>query len=142
LFGIGLIGAAFLALVVISLGSAWGFMEALGIKREKAPPLYVLESLAAVIIALIIPAVSLINTVLDLLVVFVFVLIGPGVLMGVIARNKSIMRNYSTSKRGEIAYWSSMIFVIIFGILALAGFVIRQPRARLQTLCINGAGRV
>ena len=120
LFGIGLIGAAFLALVVISLGSAWGFMEALGIKREKAPPLYVLESLPAVIIALIIPAASLINTVLDLLVVFVFVLIGPGVLMGVIARNKSIMRNYSTSKRGEIAYWSSMIFVIIFGILALA----------------------
>ncbi|MCW6168913.1 MAG: divalent metal cation transporter [Thermoplasmatales archaeon] len=119
IFGIGLIGAAFLALVVISLGSAWGFMEALGIKREKSSIVYILESLPAVIIALIIPATLLINTVLDLLVVFVFVLIGPGVLMGVIARNRSIMGDYSTSRKGEIAYWASMIFVLVFGILAL-----------------------
>ena len=119
IFGVGLIGAAFLALVVISLGSAWGFMEALGIKREKSSIVYILESLPAVIIALIIPAALLINTVLDLLVVFVFVLIGPGVLMGIIARNRSIMGDYSTSRKGEIAYWASMIFVLVFGILAL-----------------------
>ena len=119
IFGVGLIGAAFLALVVISLGSAWGFMEALGIKREKSSIVYILESLPAVIIALIIPATLLINTVLDLLVVFVFVLIGPGVLMGIIARNRSIMGDYSTSRKGEIAYWASMIFVLVFGILAL-----------------------
>ncbi|MCL4420812.1 MAG: divalent metal cation transporter, partial [Candidatus Thermoplasmatota archaeon] len=119
IFGVGLIGAAFLALVVISLGSAWGFMEALGIKREKSSIVYILESLPAVIIALIIPATLLINTVLDLLVVFVFVLIGPGVLMGIIARNRSIMGDYSTSRKGEIAYWASMIFVVVFGILAL-----------------------
>lgn len=119
LFGIGLIGAAFLALVVISLGSAWGFMEALGIKREKSSTVYILESFPAVIIALIIPATMLINTVLDLLVVFVFVLIGPGILMGMIARNRSIMSGYSTSRKGEIAYWASMVFIIIFGILAM-----------------------
>ncbi len=119
LFGIGLIGAAFLALVVISLGSAWGFMEALGIKREKSSTVYILESFPAVIIALIIPATMLINTVLDLLVVFVFVLIGPGMLMGMIARNRSIMSDYSTSRKGEIAYWASMVFIIIFGILAM-----------------------
>ncbi len=119
LFGIGLIGAAFLALVVISLGSAWGFMEALGIKREKSSTVYILESFPAVIIALIIPATMLINTVLDLLVVFVFVLIGPGMLMGMIARNRSIMSDYSTSRKGEIAYWASVVFIIIFGILAM-----------------------
>ncbi len=119
LFGIGLIGAAFLALVVISLGSAWGFMEALGIKREKSSIVYILESFPAVIIALIIPATMLINTVLDLLVVFVFVLIGPGILMGMIARNRSIMSDYSTSLSGGIAYWTSMVFIIAFGVLAL-----------------------
>lgn len=119
LFGIGLIGAAFLALVVISLGSAWGFMEAIGIKREKSSTVYILESFPAVIIALVIPATQLINSVLDLLVVFVFVLIGPGILMGMIARNKAIMDDYSTSHKGQIAYWASLIFVIIFGILAL-----------------------
>jgi len=119
IFGIGLIGAAFLALVVISLGSAWGFMEALGIRREKASIVYVLESLPAVVIAIILPASLLIGTVLDLLVVFVFVLIGPGILMGIIARNRSIMGDYATSRRGEIAYWTSIIFVISFGIIAL-----------------------
>ena len=80
---------------------------------------YILESFPAVIIALIIPATMLINTVLDLLVVFVFVLIGPGILMGMIARNRSIMSDYSTSRKGEIAYWASMVFIIIFGILAM-----------------------
>ncbi len=119
LFGIGLIGAAFLALVVISLGSAWGLMEALGIKREKSSIVYILESFPAVLIALIIPVTMLIHTVLDLLVIFVFVLIGPGILMGVIARNRSIMRDFSTSRKGEIAYWASMIFIIIFGVLAM-----------------------
>ena len=119
IFGLGLIGAAFLALVVMSLGSAWGFMEALGIPRERSSTVYVIESLPAVVIAIIIPASMLIGTVLDLLVVFVFVLIGPGLLMGLIARNSSIMGTHATSPKGEIAYWSSIIFVIIFGILAI-----------------------
>jgi Mn2+/Fe2+ NRAMP family transporter len=35
-FGLGLLGAGFLALVVISLGSAWGTTEALGIPRNKS----------------------------------------------------------------------------------------------------------
>lgn len=120
LFGIGLIGSAFLALVVISLGSAWDFMEALGIKRGKSSLVYVLESFPAVVIALFIPATMLIHTVLVLLVVFVFVLIGPGILMGMIARNRSIMGEYFTSQKGEIAYWATMVFIIIFGFLALA----------------------
>jgi hypothetical protein len=40
-------------------------------------------------------------------------------LMGLIARNSSIMGTHATSPKGEIAYWSSIIFVIIFGILAI-----------------------
>ncbi len=119
IFGIGLIGAAFLALVVISLGSAWGFMEAIGLRREKASLVYVLESLPAVIIAMLIPPTLLINTVLDLLVVFVFVVIGPAVIMGIISRNRSIMGEYASSRKGELAYWASIVFVIIFGILAI-----------------------
>ncbi|WMT49086.1 MAG: divalent metal cation transporter [Thermoplasmatales archaeon] len=119
LFGIGLIGAAFLALVVISMGSAWGFMEALGIGRERSSLIYIMESLPAVIIALILPKSYLISSVLYLLVIFVFVLIGPGVLMGMIARNRNIMREYSSSGIREMAYWSSLIFVLIFGIIAI-----------------------
>ncbi len=119
LFGIGLVGAAFLALVVISMGSAWGFMEALGIRRGKSPIIYITESFPAVIIALILPESSLINSVLYLLVLFVFVLIGPGTLMGLIARNRSIMGQHFTSRKGEVAYWGSLLFVLVFGVLAV-----------------------
>ena len=78
-----------------------------------------MESLPAVIIALILPKSYLISSVLYLLVIFVFVLIGPGVLMGMIARNRNIMREYSSSGIREMAYWSSLIFVPIFGIIAI-----------------------
>lgn len=101
------------------MGSAWGFMEALGIGREKSSLIYIMESLPAVIIALILPKSYLISSVLYLLVIFVFVLIGPGVLMGMIARNRNIMREYSSSGIREMAYWSSLIFVLIFGIIAI-----------------------
>ncbi len=120
LFGIGLIGAAFLALVVISLGSAWGFVEAIGRKRDKALPIYVVESFPALIIALIAPAGMLVNIVLYLLVVFVFVLIGPALIMGIIARNRGIMGNFASSKRSQLIYWVNVLCVFAFGIIALA----------------------
>lgn len=45
IFGIGLAAAGFLALVVVSLGSAWGFVEAANIPKDKTWIVYVLESL-------------------------------------------------------------------------------------------------
>ncbi|MCL5668008.1 MAG: divalent metal cation transporter [Candidatus Thermoplasmatota archaeon] len=120
LFGIGLIGAAFLALVVISMGSAWGLVEALGLKRNRANSVYIMESLPALITAMIIPQSLLINAVLYLLVLFVFVLIGPAVMMGLISKNRRVMREYATGKKREIMYWASLAFVVLFGILALA----------------------
>ncbi len=118
-FGIGLIGAGFLALVIISLGSAWGIVESLGIPREKSYIIYILESLPAVIVALILPSYLLVNIVLNLLVVFIFVLIGPAIIMGLIVRNKKIMGEFRNSKIQDIEYFGSMIFTIIFGILAI-----------------------
>jgi len=35
IFGIGLIAASFIALIVISLGSSWGVVEALGLGPKK-----------------------------------------------------------------------------------------------------------
>ena len=119
LFGIGLIGAGFLALVIISLGSAWGIVEALGIPREKSYIVYILESLPAVIVTLIIPSYLLINVVLNLLVAFIFVLIGPAIVMGMIARNKKIMGEFRSSCLQNVEYWGSLIFIVIFGILAI-----------------------
>lgn len=120
LFGIGLIGSAFLALVVISLGSAWGLGEALGLDRDRKNLIYIFESLPSLAVAMIIPQSMLISSTLYILVFFVFVLAGPATITGLIARNRRIMGGYSSSRRREIAYWASIGFVILFGVLAIA----------------------
>jgi len=120
LFGIGLIGAAFLALVVISMGSAWGLVEALGFKRTRANSVYILESFPALITAIVIPQTMLINAVLYLLVLFVFILLGPVIMMGMISKDKRVMREFATGRKREITYWASVVFVVLFGILAIA----------------------
>jgi len=117
-FGIGLISAGFLALVVISLGSAWGVVEALGIGKRNAWKIYVLESTPAVIVSLILPSSLLINIVLSLLVFFVYALIGPIIILGIIARNKRIMGEYHSKGVREIAYWVSVILLVVIAIIA------------------------
>lgn len=118
IFGLGLISAAFLALVVISLASSWGLMEAIGLKREKGFIVYTLESLPGLILPFIYSE-SLINYILNLMVIFVFVLIGPAIIMGVIAQNKHVMGEHALKGWWRIAYWSSVVFVIFFGFLSL-----------------------
>ncbi|MEM0155570.1 MAG: divalent metal cation transporter [Thermoplasmataceae archaeon] len=120
LFGIGLIGSAFLALVVISLGSAWGLGEALGFGRNGKNLIYIFESLPSLAAAMIIPQSMLISSTLYILVFFVFVLAGPATITGLIARNKRIMGEYRSSRPREIAFWTSIGVVIFFGILAIA----------------------
>ncbi|MGC8676173.1 MAG: NRAMP family divalent metal transporter [Candidatus Micrarchaeia archaeon] len=115
-FGIGLIGAGFLALTVIALGSAWGIAEALDIKRKNW--IYVLESLPAAAIAMLIPAALLINVVLDMLVIFVLVLIGPITVLGMIGKNKKIMGAYALTGREELVYWLTILFVIAVAMVA------------------------
>ena len=119
LFGIGLIAAGFIALIVISMGSAWGVVESLNINKKHVFTVYVLESLPAVIAGMILPADMLINSVLYLLVIFVFVLIGPGVIMGIIGQNRKIMGKFYMKKLTRICYWLSLIFVVFFGVLAI-----------------------
>src|SRR5208282_3735812 len=89
LFGGGLFAASFLALVVISLGSAWGVVEAIGWHRRKAFVIYFLESIPAVIVTLMLSG-NLLTSILNLMVAFVFVLIAPAVMMGLIASNPKI----------------------------------------------------
>ncbi|WP_252896945.1 NRAMP family divalent metal transporter [Metallosphaera hakonensis] len=90
-FSIGLISAAFLALVVISLGSAWGVVEALGVKKDKTYLVYLLESVPAALIVSLIPVGSLAQAILNLLVFLVFALIGPGIVQGLISSNPKVM---------------------------------------------------
>jgi len=116
-FGLGLLAAAFLALVVISLGSAWGVIEALGIPRNRAFWVYSLESIPAVVVPFLYP--HLLALVLDLMVVMVFVLVAPAVLVGRIASDRSIMGAQASTRPWKVAYWTSLCAVVLCGVLAV-----------------------
>jgi hypothetical protein len=119
LFSIGVIAAAFLALVVISLGSAWGVVEVLGVKGEKSYVIYLMKSVPAALIISLIPTSSLVGSIVNLMVLLVFTLIGPGVILGLLISNKKVMGEMRSKGLDLLAYWTSMIFVILFGFLAI-----------------------
>jgi Mn2+/Fe2+ NRAMP family transporter len=122
LFGIGLVTAGFLALTVISLGSAWGVVEALGLPRDRAFWVYLIESIPAALFAVIASA-SLLNSILSLMIIFVFILIAPGIMMGVIAADTKVMGSSSSSWVWKIAYWVSLGFVVSLGVIFLVSSI-------------------
>ncbi|BBL46448.1 NRAMP family divalent metal transporter [Metallosphaera sedula] len=118
-FGVGLVAAAFLALVVISLGSAWGVVEALGVGREKTFIVYILESVPAALAISLVPTQELANAVLNLLVFLVLALVGPGVIQGLISSDEKVMGDLKNTRPQSLLYWASLAFVLVFGFLAI-----------------------
>jgi Mn2+/Fe2+ NRAMP family transporter len=116
-FAIGLVAAAFLALVVISLGSAWGVVEALGLPRNRAFWIYTAESVPAVVIPFLFP--HPLTLVLLLMVLLVFILIGPGVLVGLLASDPRIMGTHASHGFWKAAYWVSLTSVVLCGVIAV-----------------------
>jgi Mn2+/Fe2+ NRAMP family transporter len=118
IFAMGLIAASFLALVVISLGSAWGVAEAIGWGRRRFFWIYMFESLPALFVPMFFP--DLFNLAIEMMVLFVFVMLGPGVVVGLIARRKQVMGEMASTLGWTIAYWLSLTLVVASGFIALA----------------------
>lgn len=118
LFAVGLIAAAFLALVVISLASAWAVTEAVGVGRDKFFWVYLLESLPAVAVPMFVP--NLFGLLLNSMVAFTFVLIGPGIILGIIASNRNILGANASSLRLKIGYWVSLALIVGCGLWAIS----------------------
>ena len=117
-FAMGLIAASFLALVVISLGSAWGVAETIGWGRRRFFWIYLIESLPALFVPMLFP--DLFNLAIGMMVLFVFVLLGPGVMVGLIARKKQVMGELMSTLGWSVAYWLSLVLVVASGFIALA----------------------
>ena len=117
LFGVGLVAAAFLALVVISFASAWGLVEAVGWRWKRYFPVYLAESAPAVLVPLLF-AYS-VGFLLQLMVVFVFVLLGPGIVMGFLASDPKVMGVYASRGFWKWAYWICLVAVLSAGVLAV-----------------------
>jgi manganese transport protein len=121
LFAVGLVAAAFLALVVISLASSWAIVEAMGWQKRSFFWVYLAESIPAVAVPIFYP--NPLSLVLNLMVVFVFVLAGPGILMGMVASNRNIMGNLVSNTPWKMTYWLSLATVLSFGIVAVVAIL-------------------
>lgn len=117
-FGIGLIAASLIALVVISLGSSWGFTEAVGWGRKNWFKVYVAESVPALVVPIV--SLNLINVALGLMVLQIVVLIGPAVTLGVVASNRGLMAQHALRGVNRIIYWAFLVLIVGTGALSLA----------------------
>jgi manganese transport protein len=130
IFGIGLAAAGFLALVAVSLAATWGVAEAfrwrarIGERFSLARNFYIvylIETLPAALIPLFFS--DLVKLMLDLMVVFVFVLVAPAVLQGLIASNKKLMGRHVMGKGWRFIYWIMVALVVFAGVLAVPTLV-------------------
>jgi manganese transport protein len=116
IFAIGLSAAGFLGLVVISLAGSWGVVEALNLKGNTWFRIYIAESLPAAVLVFFFN--NLVGLVLTLMVALIFVLIGPVVVMGLLAQNRKLMGKHALNTFDKIAFWGSVTVVVACGLLA------------------------
>ncbi len=119
-FGIGLISASFIALIVISLGSCWGVTEAVGWGKKHWFKVYLIESIPAVLIPLF--SFNLIKLALNLMVLQIVVLIAPAIILGAIASNKKLMGDFNLKGFNKFVYWGFIFLIFATGILSMLPF--------------------
>jgi len=122
LLGLGFIFAGFLALVVISLGSTWGAMEALGWWSSGSfLKVYLIETLPALFFVIIIG--NYVKLLLDLMVIFTIVIIPSLYFLGKLISNEKVMNGKHYKKYEKIIFWAMSASVVLGGILGLASFL-------------------
>ena len=114
--------AGFLALVVVSLGSAWGVMEATGsASRRSFLAIYVAESSPALL--LVILTTSYVPLILGLMVSFTIVIIPSLYFLGRLVSDPGTMRGREHGRWARRAFWAASAIVVGGGILGLLPFV-------------------
>jgi manganese transport protein len=114
--------AGFLALIVISLGSAWGVLEATGKTSQTSfLTVYMLESLPAIIIVATIT--GYIQLMLNLMVIYPIVIIPSLYFLGKLVANKKVMNGYQYGKYEIAAFAIASIMIVAGGILGLSALL-------------------
>jgi Mn2+/Fe2+ NRAMP family transporter len=122
IMGVGFIFAGFLALVVVSLGSAWGVLEATG--RSTGPnsrasflAIYACEALPALILVAVIS--GYIKLMLNMMFIFPIVLIPSLYFLGKLVAKKEVMNGFQYKKYEKLAFWAAALIVIAGGLLGV-----------------------
>jgi Mn2+/Fe2+ NRAMP family transporter len=119
LIGLGFLFAGFLALVVVSLGSAWGVLEAAGraSSRKSFLTIYAFESLPAVILVAVVT--GYIQLMLNMMFIFPIVLIPSLYFLGKLVTKKEVMNGCQYKKYETLAFWAAALIVIAGGLLGI-----------------------
>ncbi len=122
LLGIGFLCAGFLALVVISLGSAWGVLEAIDKPSRNAfLGVYVLESMPA--LALVLLVSNYVKLMLNLMVIYTIIIIPSLYLLGRLISNPRVMNGKHYGRREMALYWAMSAGIVIGGVLGLSSLL-------------------
>jgi Mn2+/Fe2+ NRAMP family transporter len=78
---------------------------------------YLLETLPAVAIPLIFT--NLVNLMLSLMVIFVFVTVVPGVILGLLCSNESVIGAHVMGPKWRIMYWTMLGVVLLTGLVTI-----------------------
>ena len=122
LVGIGFIAAGFLALVVVSMGSAWGVMEAVGTSsRRSFLGIYLAESTPALLLVLV--TTDYVPLILSLMVSFTIVIVPSLYFLGKLIGDPGMMRGHAHGWVARAAFWAASVAVVGGGILGLLPFL-------------------
>ena len=122
LMGVGFISAGFLALVVISLGSAWGVLEALHTRsRRSFLIIYTVESLPAILVVMI--YTNYVTLMLGLMVIYTIIVLPSLYLLGKLVSRPDVMNGHHYNKRWRTMFWAMTMFIAIGGLLGLVSLL-------------------
>jgi len=123
---IGFLAAGFLALVVISMASAWGVLEAIGhTSRKSFLIIYLLESLPALL--LVISYNNYVELVLDLMVVYTIIIVPSLYVLGRLVADSRMMKGTPYKFWESILYWVMTAIIVIGGVVGLIALASSPP---------------
>ncbi|MEM0286828.1 MAG: divalent metal cation transporter [Nitrososphaerota archaeon] len=122
LLGVGFMAAGFLALVVISLGSAWGVLEALNTETSTSfLSVYIVESIPALL--LVVFTTGYLQLILNLMVIYTIIILPSLFLLGRLVSKADVMNGYHYGRTWQIIFWTMSILIAVSGLAGLFSFI-------------------
>ncbi|MGC8569244.1 MAG: NRAMP family divalent metal transporter [Nitrososphaeria archaeon] len=122
MMAIGFISSGLLALMVISMASAWGVVEAADLGPRHYYLIYVAESLPALVVALLVR--NYLALILSLMIIYSVLLIPLLVMLGQIVTDCSIMKGYALRGRRRSLYWAISAIVSLGSLVGLISYIL------------------
>ena len=123
IMGIGFISAGFLALVVVSLGSAWGVLEAIDAKSRKSfLTVYAVESAPALLLVAIFSS-NYLQLIIDLMVIYTIIILPSLYLLGRLVSRRDVMNGHHHGTYWMVMFWTMSLLIAIGGLFGISALL-------------------